>query len=184
MSAQDNGWPAVPAPPLPERVNVPGRPPPLPDSAYPPGAVLLTCPETDLGHHCDRTGPHEVHHADKWGTWETGKGRGVPTLAETVDVLAERLRPGDTIIVRPHGRPSALEADYLRRRIMDQLPGVTVVVIPVAQLLVMAGPQIDDPARPLVDLAVDDQAAIDEFLADPSTGVVRSRPVSPKVTWP
>ena len=113
--------------PLPERTAVPGEPlPPLPESAYPPGAVPLDeLPELD------------------------------PELrpAQVVQVVVAEglvIRPGDTLVVSVG--PDITDADFndMLQAFRDHLPDVRVVLVTSARIAVRRGPQIDDPARPLV----------------------------------
>ena len=63
------------------------------------------------------------------------------------------VKPGDTLVVRVAPDTSKAQADQLRNALTHDLPGVRVVLAPADQLLVLPGPQLDDPARPLVEPA-------------------------------
>jgi len=103
------------------------------------------------------------------------------------------IRPDDTVIVQVDRRhfdtDEAVQkfVEELQNELHYLLPDVRGVVLVVpGQIAVQRAPELDDPARPLVDLAPLPESVpfdfgpvgeeIDDFLADPSIGQVRERP--------
>jgi len=64
------------------------------------------------------------------------------------------IRHGDTLLVRVNPTMNLSERDRLRNQVSRDLPGVKVVLVPADQLVVKRGPQLDQPARPLVEASV------------------------------
>jgi len=66
-------------------------------------------------------------------------------------VEAVNVRDGDTLIVQVVETITMTQADQLRAVLARDLPGVRCVLVPCRGLMVRPGPQLDIPARPLVD---------------------------------
>lgn len=71
----------------------------------------------------------------------------------TVDVEAFTVRPGDTVLIQLDPTLTVAEFSRMYSSVAKALPGVQVILIPTGKIVVKRGPQLDDPARPLVPTA-------------------------------
>jgi hypothetical protein len=103
--------------------------------------------------------------------------RSIRTQVQVMLIPATKVQPGDTLIIQVSEGLSERTRMQIRNRLLKELPDFHCVLVPCLSIMVQPGPQLDDPARPLVDPPADFYTQQSATYDPARSGVEQGRPV-------